>query len=217
MKKTIAFMLACAMMCLSAGCLKKDDFVVSHMEIPPIPEPYTVEDGIFDVDAVRSNINIKGQHFDLPQYITKLGKEWDVKFYDKKEYGLHEGNAMASLYYNGTEMGTVMLENSYTHHEQESVMYSISVKTSDSSIYGITPLVSTIDDVTKLIGPPDDEQKLEMPFTHTYRYGIMLGKDEQGILRGHSIVISFNEDDVVDMVSITYSDMSETEEAEQEK
>ena len=87
-------------------------------------------------------------------------------------------------------------------------MYSISVRTSDSSIYGITPLVSKLSEVEALIGKPESEDKVEKPFTHTYRYGIMLGKDEQGILRGHSIMVSFNEEDVVDMISITYSDMS---------
>ncbi len=208
MKKTI-IVLACLLTAVFAGCTDKDDISVPHLEIPPIVEPYTVPEGTFDVDAVRSNINIKGQHFDLPQYLTKLGKDWTFKFYDRKDYGLDEGKGMASLYYNGTEMGTVMLENCYTGHEKESVMYSIAVKTADSDIYGITPLVSTVADVERLIGLPDEKHKLEKPYTCTYRYGIMLGEDEQGILRGHSIVVSFNEEDIVDMVSITYSDMSE--------
>ena len=209
MKRTALLLLACLLMCFTAaGCLRKDKVVVSHMDIPPIPEPYTVPAGTFDVDAVRSNIIIKGQHFDLPQYLTKLDKSWEFKFYDRKDYGLKEGNGMAKLFYMGTEMGTVSLENCYTGHEEESVMYSISVRTSDSSIYGITPLVSKLSEVEALIGRPESEDKVEKPFTHTYRYGIMLGKDEQGILRGHSITVSFNEEDVVDMISITYSDMS---------
>lgn len=206
--KKLSLLLACVLICALAGCSKKDDISVPHIEIPPIAEPYTVEEGIFDVDAVRSNINIKGQHFDLPQYLKNLGKDWSFKFYDRKSYGLKEGSAMATLYYKGTDMGTVMLENCYSKNQKESVMYSITVKTSDSDIYGIVPLVSTVEDVERLIGKPDDEQKLEKPFTHTYRYGIMLGKDEQGILRSHSITVSFNEEDVVDLVSITYSDMS---------
>ena len=206
--KKIAFLITCAVMCTSAGCLRSDKPSVVHMEIPPIAEPYTVEAGVFDVDAVRSNIIIKGQHIDLPQYLVKLGDHWDFKFYNRKDYGLKEGNGIAAIYYMGTEMGTVSLENCYTGCEEESVIYSVSVKTADSSIYGITPLVSTVKDVEELIGKPDDEQKLDKPFTHTYRYGVMEGKDELGILRSHSVMISFNEDDIVDMVSITYSDMT---------
>lgn len=202
----LCLLLACGLMCAAVGCSEKESSSPEiPFELPPIVEPYTVPEGTFDVDAVRSNINIKGQHFDLPQPIADLGENWEFRYYDRKDYGLKEGSGLATLYYGGTAMGTVSLENCYSGKEKNSVMYSISIKTSDSDIYGITPLVSTVDDVERLIGKPDSVDTNPKPYVNIYHYGINLGEDEKGILRGHNIAVSFDESGVVDLVSITYS------------
>ena len=108
-------------------------------------------------------------------------------------------------------MGTVSLENCYTGREKDSVMYSIAIKTSDCDIYGITPQISTIADVEYLVGQPESVDKVEMPYTHVYHYGITLGEDAHGIARGHNIAVSFDEQGIVDFVSITYSDLTQQE------
>jgi hypothetical protein len=211
MKRISVLLLAGAMLLSLTGCLEPDKKHDIPFELAPKVEPYTAPVGTFDVDAVRSMITIKGQHFYLPQIISDLGKNWEFRYYDRKDYALKEGSGLATLYYSGVEMGTVSLENCYTGKEDDSVIYSITIKTSDSDIYGITPLVSTIGDVEHLIGQPDSVDNVEKPYTHVYYYGINAGTDAQGILRGHNIAVSFNEQGIVDLVSITYSDLSQQE------
>lgn len=209
MKRLPLLLLAGAMLFSLTGCLEPDKKHDIPFEVAPKVEPHTAPAGTFDVDAVRSMITIKGQHLYLPQLIDELGDKWEFRYYDRKDYGLKEGSGLATLYYNGVEMGTVSLENCYTGREQDSVIYSVAIKTSDSDIYGITPMVSTIADVESLIGQPDTVDMVEMPYTHIYHYGINIGEDAQGILRGHTIAVSFNEQGIVDLVSITYSDLTQ--------
>ncbi|MCR4795657.1 MULTISPECIES: hypothetical protein [Ruminococcus] len=211
MKRLPLLLLAGAMLFSLTACLEPDKKHDIPFEVAPKVEPHTAPEGTFDVDAVRSMINIKGQHFDLPQLIDDLGKNWEFRYYDRKDYGLKEGSGLATLYYSGVEMGTVSLENCYTGREQDSVMYSIAIKTSDSDIYGITPMVSTIADVEHLIGQPDTVDLVEKPYVHIYHYGINLGEDAHGIVRGHNIAVSFDEQGIVDLVSITYSDLTQQE------
>ena len=212
--KKIYLLLLCGVMFTAAGCLEKKEVSVEvpQIDVAPTLEPYTVADGVFDVDAVRSNITIKGQHFDLPVKLSSLGSEWEYRFYSRSEYGLKNGSGLATLYFRGVEMCTASLENCYKGAEKESVVYSISIKTSESDIYGIVPLVSTVSDVEKLLGKPDDEQTMEIPFMHSYTYGVLSGTDDQGVVRGHSVTVDFDQNGVVDFVSVTYSDMSGTEE-----
>ena len=213
MKRPALLLLCCTLMCTSVGCLKRGDIPkdATPVDMPPKVEPYTVEDGSFDVHAVRSNINIKGEHFDLPQPLSELGEGWTYELLDRKDYDLREGSGYAKLFFNGTEMATVSLENCYSGKEDKSVIYSISIQTSDCDIYGIVPLVSTAEDVEKLLGKPDDEQNMEVPFKHTYTYGVLNGTDHNGIVRGHSIVVDLDEKGVVDFLKITYSDITDAE------
>ena len=209
--KKLALLTAFVLMCTMTGCLEDKNAPKIPFEVAPTLEPYTAPAGTFDVDAVRSNIYLKGQHFDLPLKVYDLGKGWEYKLFDRKEYGLKNGNGLATIYYNGVEMGTVSLENCYQGKEEASVIYSIAIKTSDCSIYNITPMVSTIGDVEFLLGPPESVDKVERPYTNVYHYGINLGLDEKGIFRGHTIVISFDENGVVDYITINYSDLTSQE------
>ena len=210
MKKLCLLFLCCGVICSSVSCIgykgKKDK---TPVELPPKVEPYTVEDGVFDIDAVRSNINIKGEHFYFPMRLSELGKGWKYELYDRKDYDLPEGSGYARLFLNGTEMATVSLENCYTGRENESVIYSIAITSRDCDIYGIVPLSSAVSDVERLFGKPDDEQKMEIPFMHTYTYGVLSGEDQNGVIRGQCVVVDFDENDVADFVKITYSDISE--------
>ena len=197
-------------MCASAGCLSdKNAKDKTPVELPAKVEPYTVQDGVFDIDAVRSSINIKGEHFYFPMRLSELGTGWKYVLYDRKDYDLPEGSGYADLFYDGKEMATVSLENCYSGHEKKSVIYSISISSPDCDIYGIVPMSSTVSDVERLLGSPDDEQKMEIPFKHTYTYGVLSGEDQNGVIRAHCLVVDFDENDVADFVKITYSDISE--------
>lgn len=210
MKKIGLLLLCCGVMCASAGCLSdKNEKDKTPVELPGKAEPYTVEDGVFDINAVRSNINIKGVHFDLPLPLSELGKDWKYELYDRKDYGLPEGSGYARLFYDGEEMATVSLENCYSGHEKKSVIYSVSISSSDCDIYGIVPMSSTVSDVERLLGKPDEENRIEIPYTHTYTYGVLNGEDKNGVIRAHCVVVDFDENDVADFVKITYSDISE--------
>ncbi|MBR5681949.1 MAG: hypothetical protein IKW96_01535 [Ruminococcus sp.] len=212
MKRIYLLLLCCAIMCASAGCLSDSESGdKTPVELPPKVEPYTVEDGVFDVDAVRSNINMKGMHFDLPLPLSDLDKGWKYELYDRNDYGLSEGSGYARLKYNGSEMAAVSLENCYTGKEKESVIYSISITRQDCDIYGIVPSESTAADVEKLLGKPDEEQTMEIPFKHTYTYGILKGEDQNDVVRGHYLIVDFDENGIVDFLKLTYSDISEAE------
>ena len=209
--KKFALLTALVLLSTMTGCLEDKNAPDIPFEVAPTLEPYTAPAGTFDVDAVRSNIYIKGQHFDLPLKVYDLGKGWEYRLFNRKEYGLKDGSGLATIYFNGVDMGTVSLENCFSGKEDASVIYSIAIKTSDCSIYNITPMVSTIGEVEFLLGPPDSVDMVEKPYTHAYHYGINLGVDEKGIFRGHTIVVSFNEAGVVDYINITYSDLSSQE------
>ncbi|WP_303788659.1 hypothetical protein [Ruminococcus flavefaciens] len=229
MKKAIILLL-CASMLGTVGCLEKKKPESKPKTIyydengnpianppakdgetqPPVPTepttpPPTAPEGIFDVDVVRQNIYIKGQLIDLPKKLGEFPAGWTYTLYDRKEYNLKEGSGLAKMYYCGEEMGTVMLEDCYDGKEAESTAYSISTHEENSNIYGITPHVSTVDDVKAHIGEPDEEFNNERPFEHSFRYGISEGEDEKGVLRANMLSVSFDEDGVVDLVSVYYS------------
>lgn len=175
--------------------------------LPPVPTepttpPPTAAEGTFDVDVVRQNIYIKGQLVQLPKKLGDFPTGWTYTLYDRKEYDLKEGSGMAKMYYCGEEMGTIMLEECYDGREEESIAYSISSREADSNIYGITPTVSTIEDVKAHIGEPDEEKYTEMPYVHTFRYGMSEGTDEYGILRADMLSVSFDKNGVVDLVTV---------------
>ena len=229
MKKAIILLL-CASMLSAAGCLEKkkpeskskviyyDDNgnpvayppakngeTTVPVPTEPTTPPPTAPEGTFDVEVVRQNIYIKGQLVQLPKKLGEFPVGWTYTLYDRKEYGLEEGSGMAKMYYCGEEMGTVMLENCNDGREDESTAYSIATREADSNIYGITPHVSTVEDVKAHIGEPDEEEKIDKPFMHTFTYGLSEGEDENGILRANMLNISFDENGVVDFVSVYYS------------
>ena len=212
MKRIYLLLLCCVIMGVSASCLSdgetKDKTTV---ELPPKVEPYTVEDGVFDVDAVRSNININNMHFELPLHLSELKNGWKYELYDRNDYGLKDGSGYAKLIYKDTEVADVSLENCYTGKEKNSVIYSISITSSECDIYGIVPSCSSVADVEKLLGKPDEEQKMEIPFKHIYTYGVLKGEDQNDVVRGHCLVVDFDENGVVDFLKFTYSDISEFE------
>lgn len=208
--KKIGIILLCALMCTSAGCGKSSGRAKTPV-LPPKVEPFTVEEGVFDVDAVRSNININGQHFDLPQILSELEDGWSYKLYNRKDYDLEQGSGLAKLFYNGKEMGTASLENCYSGEEDKSIIYSVSVRNGESDIYGVVPGTSTIEDVEKLLGKPEEVDKMNEPYKLAYIYGNLNGSDEMGVVRGHSLVVDFDTEGVADFVSVTYSELTDTE------
>ena len=209
MKRIYLFLLCCVVMGAFVSCLGESNSKnKTPVELPPKVEPYTVENGAFDVDAVRSNININNMHFDFPLLLSDLKKGWKYELYDRSDYGLKEGSGYANLIYNGTEVAAVSLENCYTGKEKESVIYSISISSSDCDIYGIVPFNSTIADVEKLLGMPDEMQTMATPYKHTYIYGDLKGVDQNKVIRGQYLVVDFDENGVVDFLKLTYSVIS---------
>ena len=233
MKKAIIFLL-CASMLGAVGCMEKKmpeskpktiyyddngDPVATpprkngegELETqPPVPTepttpPPTAPEGEFDVDIVRQNIYIKGQLVQIPVKLGDFPVGWTYTLYDKKEYGIEEGRGMAKMYYCSEYMGTVLLDNCYDGKEDESTVYSISTSESDSNIYGITPRVSTVEDVKAPVGEPDEVQEMEKPFKHMFTYGISEGTDKNGVLRANMLDVSFDENGVVELVSVYYS------------
>lgn len=229
MKKAI-ILLICASMLGAVGCMEKkmpeskpktiyydengnplpappakEDATVIPVQTEPTTPPPTAPEGTFDVDIVRQNIYIKGQLVQIPVKLGKFPAGWTYTLYDRQKYSLEEGRGMAKMYYCGEEMCTVLLEECYDGKEDESTVYSISTSESDSNIYGITPGVSTIEDVKAHVGEPDEIDTMDKPFKNMFTYGISEGTDENGVLRANMLDVSFDENGVAELVSVYYS------------
>lgn len=158
----------------------------------------------FDIDDVRKNIVIKGQTIEIPMKLQDLPKGWSYKLYDEKDVYLKNDQFLATMYYNNEEMYIAALENYNKSKPKESIIYNLTIYDNDCSIGGLTPQLSTKQDVVDKYGEPlpkvsDDGY---------YYYGIVNGENKiGGRLNNHCIGVRFTEDNIIKAISITYADL----------
>lgn len=72
----------------------------------------------------------------------------------------------------------------------------------DCSIDGLTPSLSSKQEVEKKYGQP-----IEISSYGSYTYGVVEKSSMSGRLNEQSIGIKFNDDDIITSISITYADL----------
>ena len=163
-----------------------------------------LEEGVFDIDAVRNNISIKGHKFIVPQKLSQLESGLKYKFVGEEfDDGLYETEI-------SDDEGLILRTIVRNAHDKDknAELYNISVGDSDSDIAGIIPLVSTEDDVLKQFGKPDHSEEVETDTeTKLYRYGEFTDKNSYSHI-GNLMTVSFNNSGIVQQIVVSYSELS---------
>ncbi len=200
MKKRMKLLLILAVLAVGvAGCGNKEE-----KEKPSVQYENMKYDGPFDIEEARKNIIIKGQPFEIPVVLEDLPEGWtyEARLEDSEVYD--EGNGIVNLIFNGENMGAASVENYYPERIEKSVVYNLTVRTDKCKIAGIIPSVSTKEEVLDMYGEP-----VRVSNAGGYYYGIWNGTSSfGGRLNNQCICVSFEENDVVKSVSITYADLT---------
>lgn len=199
--KPVALLLAAVMLLGLAGCDKSED----PGSVPESPAVVSDSETGFDIELVRKKIVIKGQTIEIPIKLKDLPNGWSYKLYDEKDVYLKDNQFLATMYYNDEEMYIAALENYNKNKPKESIIYNLTIYDSDCSIDGLTPQVSTQQDVVDKYGEP-------LPGVGNdgyYYYGIVNGQNHiAGRQNDHSIGVRFTEDNIIKEISITYADLT---------
>lgn len=201
--RAVAFMLSATLLCGISGCSQNEEFVSDDKSSLADISADKNETG-FDIEKVRKNIVIKGQKIEIPMKLKDLPKGWSYKLYDENDVYLRENQFLATMFYNDEEMYIATLENYYESKPQESIIYNLTIYDSDCSIDGLTPQLSTKQDVVDRYG----ESLADVSRDDYYSYGIVNGENKLGgRLNNHSLGLRFTEDDIIKSISITYADL----------
>ena len=163
-----------------------------------------LEEGKFDLDAVRNSVNIKGYKFTIPQTLAQLDDGLKYEFVDEEfDDGLYEVNISDK---NGVILRTIV-RNAHKK-SKKAELYNISVDSSDSNVAGIVPHTSTKDDVLRQFGEPDNIKKSDSDNSdEIYRYG-EFGYTEKYDFQhpGNFITISFDQSGIAQTIVVSYSE-----------
>ena len=160
-----------------------------------------LEEGKFDIDAVRNNISIKGHKFIVPQKLSQLDSGLKYKFVGEEfDDGLYEVEISDE---NGVILSSVA-ENAHDKSDKAS-LYNIALNESDSNVLDITPQVSNKEDVVKLFGEPDATKETDIMDSKIVSFIYGFREETSGYrTKGKFMNISFNEDNIVSSVVINY-------------
>lgn len=201
-KRAIAFTLAALLLCGIAGCTKEPSGSPAENNDTSADISNSNDTTGFDIDRVRKNIIIKGQTIEIPTKLKDLPKGWTYKLYDEKDVFLKDDQYLATMFYNDEEMYIATLENYKKNKPKESIIYNLTIYDNDCSIDGLTPSLSSKQEVEKKYGQP-----IEISSYGSYTYGVVEKSSMAGRLNEQSIGIKFNDDDIITSISITYADL----------
>ena len=198
MQKKILTLLLCSALsvCAFSGC-GDDKAEPEESSISTV----ALEEGKFDIDAVRNNISIKGHKFIVPQKLSQLDSGLKYKFVGEEfDDGLYEVEI--------SDENDVILcsiaENAHNKSDKAS-LYNIALNDSDSNVLDITPQVSNKEDVVKLFGEPDATKETDIMDSKIVSFIYGFREETSGYrTKGKFMNISFNEDNIVSSVVINY-------------
>lgn len=203
-QRLVALMLAASLFCGIAGCSKEQAEYPAESNDTSVDLSNGNDETGFDIDRVRKSIIIKGQTIEIPMRLKDLPKGWTYKLYDEKDVFLKDDQFLATMFYNDEEMYVAALENYKKNKPKESIIYNLTIYSSDCSIDGLTPQLSTRQDLVDKYGQPLPD----VSDNGYYYYGIVNGENKiGGRLNDHSIGVRFTEDDLIKSISITYADL----------
>lgn len=156
--------------------------------------------GGFDIERVRKNVIIKDQPFEIPTALSELGEGWTWEEDELSSWGVN-GSGLVDVYFNNEEWFVGGVENYYAGSEDEGIIYNLTIETGDCSIDGFVPLESTRQEMLERYGEPmetDDKYGLN------YHYGSLHHDSGVGPSREQSLSVTFDENDIITSMSITY-------------
>lgn len=210
-KRAVALLTATALSCVITGCSKNETSVLTSSA--QSVSQNTSQSGMnsiseqtgFDIEVVRKSLIIKDVPFELPKRIGDLDDAWTFK---KRESHYVDNTGLADFYYNGKEMFTAGIGDFKEGKEDEGFIYSIALESDDCSIGGITPNVSTKDEVVKKFGEPTKIDNINKE-KGTYRYIYGKQDSEQILFKiEHSqmfTVVFYDKNDMVKAVRVVYN------------
>lgn len=177
------------------GCGKTD-----HANSGQNDTSVNIEDGGFHFELVAESILIKGHHFTLPQKLSELedgltyefiGEEFDDGLYEV-EISDAQGVILRSL-----------ADNAH-HKNGKAFLYNIAIEDSESSVAGITPHITTVDEVIDVFGEPGEiVSAYEDDSIKVYKYGTHSKKSSYRS-GGNFINIQFNGEGIVELIVVNY-------------
>lgn len=201
-KRAVAFTIAALLLCGIAGCTEEPSESLAESNGTLTDISNSDDKTGFDIDRVRKNIIIKGQTIEIPTKLKDLPKGWTYKLYDEKDVFLKDDQYLATMFYNDEEMYIAALENYKKNKPKESIIYNLTIYDNDCSIDGLTPSLSSKQEVERKYGQP-----VEISAAGSYIYGVVEKSSMAGRLNEQSINIKFNDDDIITSISITYADL----------
>ncbi len=203
-KRITALLITAAIIYSLTGCVKEP------MENSNISSDivYDSQDTTgFDIDTVRKSIIVKGVSLELPKRIGDLEDKWTYK---KRETHYVDDTGLADFYYNGNEMFVAGIGNFKEGKEDDGYIYDVALETDDCSIGGITPNVSTKDDVLKKYGEPTKINVFEERGLYRYIYGIQESNQKPFVIEHSQMftVVFYSENDIVQGVRVVYNTLN---------
>ena len=203
MKRKIALFLAAVVLLGLSACSGADDNVNTSDPALTQSASQSSSAGSFDIETVRKSFIIKGQPFEVPVRIGDLDSGWT---YETMKSYFGEGIGLATFFYNETEMFSGATENFYyDENDKDGIIFDIDISTSDCSLDGIIPNVTTKKEVLDKYGEPTEIITFDSSDNkYWYVYG---NKLTNTLIRlDHSLLVVFYEDsDVVKLLRVSYS------------
>lgn len=161
------------------------------------------EAGTFQIDVVCSSVNIHGHTFTVPQKLSELSDGLTYVFVDEEfDDGFYEVEISDSS-------GVILRPIAENAHKKSSKasLYNIALTDSESDVLGITPLVSTKEDVLRQFGEPTEQKQSDLgdKKIEAFIYGthsVSTGYQTDGQFMN----IAFNEDNIVFSIVIDYTE-----------
>lgn len=158
------------------------------------------EEGTFDIETVRKDININGHHFEVPMKLSELEDGLTYEFIDEKiEDNLYQVEIRDE---NGVFLSTIA--DNANKKNGNAFLYNITVKDSNSHISSLVPTVTTKEEVINKYGEPDYKESYLSKEYYTYGYKEPNKNDFDYREKKQSIVVTIDENEIVEKVSITY-------------
>ena len=209
-KRLVALILAASMLCGITGCSKNEISVLtssaqnvsqstSQSGMDSISEQTS-----FDIEVVRKSLIVKDVPFELPKRNGDLDDAWTFK---RRETHYVDNTGLADFYYNGKEMFVAGIGDFKEGKEDDGYIYDIALESDDCSIGGITPNVSTKDDVVKKYGNQAKINTYEERGLYRYIYGTQDSNQELFKIEHSQMftVVFYAENDVVQGVRVVYN------------
>ena len=163
-------------------------------------------DGTFDIEEVRKNINIKGYQFEVPIKLKDLKK--GLK-YEMNDY--HSDSVRGvDIFKDGELFFEAAVDGAEKKTKQASI-FNITIEESDTSIDGITPTVTTKEEVLKRYGEPHKIELIDYRGIEEEKYWYGEYKPFENIKAGDSpkaksFSVVFGENNIVNRAIIYYKE-----------